>query len=89
MLLTEALTAVVRRLPGAERRVVRDVGEHLAGPAAAEPAHAVADVEEERLALLFAVVADIDAGGDLLRHDIAHRGLADGVDRRRIDRLAA
>ena len=49
----------------------------------------MADVEEECLALLLAVVADVDAGGDLLRHDIAHRRLADAVQFRRIDRLAA
>ena len=67
---------VMRRLPRLECRIVRDVGEHLARPAAAEAAHAMAHVEEERLALLFAVVADIDAGGDLLRHDLAHRRLA-------------
>ena len=55
---------------------------------AAEAAHALADIEEERLALLLAVVADIDAGGDLLAHHVARRRLAQRVELRFVDRLA-
>jgi hypothetical protein len=79
---------VMRRLPSAEGWVVRDIGERPARPATAESAHAMADIKEERLALLFAVIADIDAGGDLLCNDIVHRGSADSVQSRGIDRLA-
>ena len=65
-----------------------EVGDRAAGPGAAEAGHAVTDVEEECLALLLAVVADIDAGGDLLAHDVAGRGFALGVDRGFVHRLA-
>ena len=89
VLLIDSIHGVVSRLPCTECRVVRDIGEDLAGPAAAEAAHAVADVEEERLALLLAVVADIDAGGDLLCHHLLHGGLAQCVQFCGIDRLIA
>ena len=68
--------AVLFRGPGPEARIFSEVGHRTAVPAAAEAAHAMADVKEERLALLLAVVADVDAGGDLLAHDVARRGLA-------------
>ena len=55
-------------LLGAEAGIARDVGEDAAVPRAAEAAHAVADIQEERLTLLLAVIADVDAGPDLLRH---------------------
>src|SRR5215207_7432740 len=58
-------------------RVALDVAARPALPAAAEPAHAVADIEKERLALLLAVVADIDAGLDLAVDDAAQRRLAE------------
>ena len=45
--------------------------------------------KEERLALLLAVVADVDAGLALLRHHPAQRGAAGVFDLRRIDRRAA
>ena len=72
-----------------EDRVALDIAARPALPAAAEPAHAVADIEEERLALLLAVVADIDAGLDLLVDDPAQRRLAEPVEFGRIDRFAA
>ena len=52
--------------PGAEPRIAQRIRHRLAVPTAAEPAHAMAHIEEERLTHLLAVVADIDAGGDLL-----------------------
>ena len=45
-------------------------------------------VEEEALALLLAVVADIDPGGDLLGHHPAQRLPAGRGELRRVDRLA-
>ena len=54
-------------------------------PAAAEPAHAVLHIEEECLALLLAVVADVDPGAELLRTTsparLAQRRQLGGVDR--------
>src|SRR5205807_9608682 len=58
-------------------------------PAAAKAAHAVADIEEERLALLLAVVADVDAGLDLLVDDPAQGFLAEPVKLGRVDLAAA
>ena len=55
--------------------VAFDVGARRPLPCAAEPAHAL-DIKEECLALLFAVVADIDAGLGLPRYDRAQRGPA-------------
>ena len=49
-----------------EDRIALDVGALPPLPRAAEPAQPVADVEQERVALLLAVVADVDAGLDLL-----------------------
>ena len=72
-----------------EDRVARDVAARPALPAAAKAAHAVLDVEEEAFALLLAVVADVDAGLDLLRHDLAQRVAAGGVECGGVDRLAA
>src|SRR5262249_9011397 len=53
--------------------------------AAAEAAHAVADIEKERFALLLAIVADVDAGFDLFVDDLAQRLLAETVELGRID----
>ena len=77
--------AFERRL---ERRIVFDVAARRAGPTAAETAHAGADIQEERFPLLFAVVADVDAGVLLAAHDTVQRG-APGLREFRIDRLAA
>src|SRR5271165_5036779 len=71
---------VVRRLPRHVGRIMCRIGEYPAGPAAAEPTHAMADVEEERLPLLFAIVRYVDTGGDLLRHHLLHCRLADTVE---------
>ena len=65
-----------------EDRIALDVGALLPLPRAAEPGQPVADVEDERVALLLAVVADVDAGLDLLRHDGVQRGLAGRVQAR-------
>ena len=72
-----------------EDRVALDIAARPALPAPAEPAHAMADIEKERLALLLAVIADIDAGLDLLVDDPAQRRLAQPVEFGRIDRFAA
>ena len=72
-----------------EDRVALDVGALAPLPRAAEPGQPVADVEQERVALLLAIVADVDAGLGLLRHDGGERRLAGRVQRGRIDRLAA
>src|ERR1051325_865048 len=72
-----------------EERVTLDIAARPALPAAAEPAHAVADIEEEGLALLLAIVADIDAGLSLLVDDLPRRLLAEPVELGRIDLTAA
>ena len=46
-------------------------------------------IEEERLALLLAVIADIDPGGDLLVDDLRNGLFAEPFDLIGIDRLAA
>src|SRR5262249_61316022 len=46
----------------AVQRIVLDVGSGPALPAAADAAQAMAQIEEETLALLLAVVADVDPG---------------------------
>jgi hypothetical protein len=60
---------------------VGNIGHSPAIPAAAEAAHAVADIQEEGFALLLTVVADVDAGGDLLTDDVPRGGLASCVKR--------
>src|SRR6266513_518308 len=72
-----------------QERIALDIAAGPALPAAAEPAHAVADIEEEGLALMLAIVADIDAGFDLLVDDPAQRLLAEPVELGRIDLAAA
>src|SRR5438132_1768379 len=52
-----------------ENRISFDIAARPALPAVAETAHPVPDVEKKRLALLLAVVADIDTGFDLLVDD--------------------
>src|SRR5439155_21184534 len=52
-------------------------------------ANAMAQVEKEGLALLLAIVADIDSGLDLLVDDPAKRRLAEAVEFSRVDRAAA
>src|SRR5205823_8145697 len=72
-----------------QERIALDIAAGPALPAAAEPAHAVADIEEEGLALLLAIVADIDAGRGLLVDDLAKRLLAEPIELGRIDLAAA
>ena len=56
---------------------------------AAEPAQPIAHVGDEALAALLAVVADVDAGGELRGDDMAG-GVGDGRRQHRVvDRLAA
>ena len=72
-----------------EDRITLDVGALAPLPRAAEPRQPVANVKEERVALLLAVVADVDAGFDLLCDDRLHGGASRRLQRRSIDRLAA
>jgi len=55
---------------------------------AAEAAHARTHVREKALARLLAVVADVDAGGELLRHRVLGRRAHLAGESRPIDRLA-
>src|SRR6185437_4959937 len=68
-----------------EHRVAQRVGAGPALPRAAKAAHPVADVEEEPLALLLAVVAEVDPGLGLLAHHPAQRVMAEPFELRRID----
>src|SRR5215469_5215576 len=54
-----------------EHRIAQRVGTSAALPGAAKAAHPMADVEKETLALLLAVVAEIDPRFHLLAHDRA------------------
>ena len=71
-----------------EDRIALDVGALPSLPGAAEPAQAVAHVEQEGIALLLAIVGDIDAGLDLLGDDAAQGGLALGFELGRRHRLS-
>ena len=53
-----------------ENRIVLDVGARPALPRSPKARHPVTDMEEEAFALLFAVIADIDSGFDLLWNDL-------------------
>ena len=75
--------------PLLEFGVAVDVGARGPLPAAAEAGQPFAQIEEERLAPLLAVVADIDAGLGLLRHDRLHGLAASRREVTRVDRLAA
>src|SRR5690348_17111829 len=72
-----------------QERIAFDIAARPALPAVAETAHPMPDVEKKRLALLLAVVADIDTGFDLLVDDPAQCRLANPVELGAIDRLAA
>jgi hypothetical protein len=74
--------------PLLEDRVAGDVAALPALPAAAKATHAALDVEKEALALLLAIVADVDPGLDLLGHDLPQRLAAGGIELAGVDRLA-
>ena len=65
-----------------EKRIAFDIVARPALPAVAETAHPMPDVEKKRVALLLAVVADIDTGFDLLDDDPAQCRLANPVELR-------
>ena len=66
------------------RRGLRRRGE--VDPAAgADPGEPVADIEGVRHLALLAVADAVDAGGDLLPDDVAHRGGEAGVERGRVE----
>ena len=58
-----------------EDRVAQRVGAGAPLPRPAKPAHPVADVQKEALALLLAIVGDVDPGLGLPAHDRAQRRL--------------
>ena len=70
------------------RSVAFDIAARPALPTVAETAHPMPDVEKKRLALLLAVVADIDTGFDLLVDDPAQCRLANPVELRADKRRA-
>src|SRR5215510_11973307 len=72
-----------------ELGIAVDVGARRPLPAAAEPRQPRLEIEEERIARLLAVVADVDAGALLLAHDGRHRLASGAVDLHRVDGLAA
>src|SRR5262249_5874492 len=72
-----------------ELGIAIDVGARGTLPAPAQAGEALAQIQEERLPLLLAVVADVDAGRRLLRHDRVQRVAAGGDGLGRVDRLAA
>ena len=69
--------AGLRRL---EDGIAVHVAARRASPGPAEAGHAAADVEEEGLALLLAVVADVDAGVALFADGVLHRGMGGGFE---------
>src|SRR5262245_22114738 len=72
-----------------ENRIAFHIRALTALPRAAETAQAVPNVEHERVALLLAIVADIDAGLDLLGNTLIKRRLSFRLKDGGIDRLAA
>ena len=53
-----------------QQRITLDIAARPPRPTRTEPAHPALDVEKERLALLLAVIADIDARGGLFVDDL-------------------
>ena len=72
-----------------ELGIAVDVAARRPLPAAAKAREAPLEIEKEGIALLLAVVADVDPGFALLRHDAAHRVAAGAVDLGHVHRLAA
>ena len=74
---TALRTASICAICCSKKRIAFDIA---ARPAVAETDHPMPDVEKKRLALLLAVVADIDTGFDLLVDDPAQCRLANPVE---------
>ena len=72
-----------------KHRVAQRVGAGAALPRPAKTAHPVADVQEKALALLLAVVADIDARFGLFLDDPAQRRFSQAIEFGGVDRFAA
>jgi hypothetical protein len=72
-----------------ENGVALDVGARPPFPCSSKAGHSMPDMEEESLALLLTVVADIDSGFDLLRDDPLQGGVASLLDFGRVDRFPA
>src|SRR5579872_73867 len=63
-----------------EDRIMLDIGTWPTLPCSAKACHPVADVEEKALALLLAVIADVDSGLDLFWNDFLECGATGLVD---------
>ena len=74
--------------PSHELGVAHDIAPRVPLPASAEAAHPALQVKKKPLALLLAIVADVDPRGDLLRHHPRQRRAACRLDLGGIDRLA-
>ena len=72
-----------------EDRIAQRIGPRPALPGSAKPAHAVPDVEEKPLALLLAVVADVDPCLGLLAQDRAQRLLAKSSELGGVDQFSS
>jgi hypothetical protein len=70
-----------------EERIAKGIGPCPALPRSPKPAHPVPDVEEKSLALLFAVVADVDLGFGLLAHHRSQRLAAQPLELGGVDRF--
>ncbi|MEJ0070944.1 MAG: hypothetical protein WDO24_21910 [Pseudomonadota bacterium] len=85
---------VVDRLPGRhglaellqEHRVALEIGPLATLPRAPQPGHAIAEIQHERIALLLAIIRDVDTRGELARHDRRQGRPTRGGERHRIDR---
>jgi len=69
-------------------RIAQRIGTSPALPRSAKPAHPVANVQKKPLALLLAIVADVDTRLGLLLDYPAQRRLPELIDLHRIDRFA-
>jgi hypothetical protein len=83
------LAGVLLRPHPLEFRIAVDVGARRPFPAAAEAGQPGLEIEKERVALLLAVVADIDAGRALLVHDPPHGGAPGAIDLGVVGRVPA
>ncbi len=69
-----------------EVRIAVDIGARRPLPTAAKSRQPRLEIEKEGIALLLAVIADVDAGVVLLAHDRPHRVASGAIDLGRIDR---